>query len=123
MSKTATSRTSASSVLGGGYIPTLSSLQSGSRPVLPIGGVMSQRSEILQHMLNGGTVTRLTAFTMFGCSELSSRIGEIESDGWPIRHDPIEVEARNGKMKHVTEYSLDETKPWPVKTGLEQMGF
>lgn len=55
---------------------------------------MSQRSDILRHLRNGGTLTPIDALEQFGCMRLAPRIQELRSEGWDIQ--TLDV-TRNGK--------------------------
>lgn len=62
---------------------------------------MSQAQRLKDHLDKGESVTRLTALTMLGIFELSSRIGEIESDDYKINRKRITVNNRFGESTNV----------------------
>lgn len=68
---------------------------------------MTQKADLLRYLAKGHKVTRSTAFIELGIAELSSRIGELEADGWHIDRKRKTVTARNGRRCQVMEYSLD----------------
>ena len=65
---------------------------------------LTQKQLILSHLQRHGKLTRWTAMVDLGVAELSSRITEIERDGWLIPRKRIEVTARNGRKVKVMEY-------------------
>ena len=64
----------------------------------------TQKELVLDWLKRHQKLTRWTAFRELGIAELSSRIGEIEADGWLIPRTMIEVTARNGRKAKVMEY-------------------
>ncbi len=65
---------------------------------------MTQKVDVLEHLNTYGSLTRLEAFTELGIAELSSRIGELEKEGFVVPRETIEVFARNGRKCRVTRY-------------------
>jgi len=65
---------------------------------------MSQKRKILSHLLSGKTLTRLQSFKLFGCFELSARIGELERE-INISIDRNSITVGEGKKK-VKEYFI-----------------
>lgn len=49
----------------------------------------SQEKKILDWMLAGLSITQLEALTLFGCSRLSARIGEIKAKGYIVYSEYI----------------------------------
>lgn len=68
---------------------------------------MSQKSDILEHLQKGNTISRLQALNIFGCFELKARICELEDDGHKIHTDYEMVTKANGKRKKMALYSLE----------------
>lgn len=64
----------------------------------------TQKCDVLDWLLTHGSLTRGEAFYELGVAELSSRIGEIESDGWNVPRERAIVRARNGRKTAVTKY-------------------
>jgi hypothetical protein len=64
----------------------------------------TQKADILDWLLTHGSLTRMEAFTELGVVELSSRIGEIEKDGWIIPREQFHGQGRNGRKWVVTKY-------------------
>ena len=65
---------------------------------------MSQSSEILNHLNIHGSITSLQAINSFGCTRLAARIKDLESRGYSIPRETIEVINRTGKTCRVTKY-------------------
>ncbi len=65
---------------------------------------MSQKADIIEWLKRHGTLTRAQAFRELGVAELSSRIGELETEGFEIPRKMIAVVARNGRRARVMEY-------------------
>lgn len=64
----------------------------------------TQKQSVLYWLQTYGKLTRWTAFSELGIAELSSRIGELQQDGWLIPRKMIEVRARNGRKVRVMQY-------------------
>lgn len=64
----------------------------------------TQKELVFDWLMKHGKLTRWTAFRELGVAELSSRIGEIEKDGWLVPRSTIEVTARNKNTVKVMEY-------------------
>lgn len=62
---------------------------------------MSQCGQIYAHLADGGTITPLEAFQLYGCLALHSRIDELRGRGIEIETVMIEI---NGKR--VGQYSM-----------------
>lgn len=60
---------------------------------------MTQMKQVLQH-LKSSPITRMLAFQRYGICELSSRIGEIEAQGYTVPRHTIKLPSG----KRVTEY-------------------
>jgi hypothetical protein len=67
---------------------------------------MRQRDRLLNWMLAGGRVTRLSAVNDFGLFELSARMGEIEQTH-TVSRKKIKVMTRHSGMVPVMEYWID----------------
>ena len=63
-----------------------------------------QKQDILDWLNQYGSLTRMDAFEYLGVCELSSRIGELERDGWIIPREPLHGRGRNGRAWTVTKY-------------------
>jgi len=47
---------------------------------------MSQKTQILEHLKEHGSITPLEALRLFGCFRLAARIHELRrKEGWPIQ--------------------------------------
>lgn len=64
----------------------------------------SQKQRLREHFDKGYTITRLQAFNTLGIAELSSRIIELERDGYPIDRDKITVYNRFDEKVKVMRY-------------------
>lgn len=54
----------------------------------------SQRDSILDHLLEGNSITPIDALNLFGCFRLGARIHDLRKDGYNIE---TEYEHNNGK--------------------------
>lgn len=67
----------------------------------------TQNSRLLGHLKQGNSITTMTAFTDFGVTKISNRMGEIEKEtGEKIERKRIKVKTRYGGEVSVVEYSL-----------------
>lgn len=62
----------------------------------------SQNSEIIRHLLSGGTLTALQAKSYFNCMRLAARINDLIKQGYVIVKEMITTRSR----KRVARYSL-----------------
>ena len=62
----------------------------------------SQNYLILDYLMQGNTLTPLSAFKLFDCLRVGGRIHELRKRGWAIKTTPQMLP--NGKV--VAEYSL-----------------
>jgi len=63
-----------------------------------------QKQDVLDWLNRHGSLTRMEAFIELGICELSSRIGELERDGWIIPREWMDGRAKNGRRWRVTRY-------------------
>ena len=72
-----------------------------------------QKQDLLDYLDQHGSVTRFQAALELGIMELSSRIGELEKDGWIVPREWQRGEARNGRkyavMRYRTPYKANDT--------------
>jgi hypothetical protein len=68
----------------------------------PVEVTESQNQRILEFLLTGCSLTQMEALTHFGCMRLPSRIFELNSKGWHINQEMIEIE----KGKRIAKYFL-----------------
>ena len=73
-----------------------------------------QKQDILDWLNQYGSLTRMQAFDELGIVELSSRIGEIEKDGWTVPREQVRGRGRNGRPYTITRY-LRPKKCEPVR--------
>ncbi len=71
----------------------------------------TQKVDIIERLRSHGRLTRADAFFELGVAELSSRIGELEAEGFVIPRKMITVWARNGRKTRVMEYRTPTS--WP----------
>lgn len=64
----------------------------------------SQKSDLLNYLISNGSITRFEAAFELGVMELSSRIGELEKDGWIVPREWKRGTARNGRAYCVMKY-------------------
>ena len=64
----------------------------------------AQKSQILRHLKNHGTITSMEAISLFGCTRLSGRIFDLRHEGHLIRTDKTEGKARNGNACQFATY-------------------
>jgi len=67
---------------------------------------LSQADAILDYLLEGRTITALTAFRLFECFRLGARIHDLKRLGYEIESKRVKVNS-----KYVAEYKL-------IKSGL-----
>ena len=65
----------------------------------------SQKNDLLNYLFRRGSITRIEAFHDLGICELSSRIGELQKDGWRFDRNDRKGVSKNGRHWIVTEYS------------------
>jgi hypothetical protein len=65
---------------------------------------MTQNQMILEALENGEKLTPMDAIKHFGCTKLSTRIGELKREGHPINGKFVARKNRFGKIVHVQEY-------------------
>ncbi len=71
-------------------------------------GQPSKRLLVLEHLLDGDSITPKFALENFGLMSLSSRICELRQDGFFINTILVEVEDAFGRRSRVAEYSIPE---------------
>lgn len=67
---------------------------------------MTQKDAILRYLKETGSITRAEAFTELGIAELSSRIGELEMQGYEFDRTRLYGKNRYGEPIHYIKYSL-----------------
>lgn len=65
-----------------------------------------QKADVLNHIRQHGSITRMEAFETLGVCELSSRILELEKDGHEFTRQWQEGRAKNGRKWRVVRYGL-----------------
>ena len=66
---------------------------------------MTQKEIVIDHLLNHGDMTTLTAFRL-GITRLASRVHELRKEGYPIEGETIVRRNRHGKLVKFTRYRL-----------------
>lgn len=46
---------------------------------------MTQRDQVLQHLIRAGSISPLQAIQMYGITRLAARINELRKEGFPIQ--------------------------------------
>lgn len=67
----------------------------------------SQKTKILAYLQGGGKLTHKDAESLFGCTRLAARIGDLRKDGYPIRSKMVKVPTSDGYAT-VSEYWMEE---------------
>ena len=62
---------------------------------------MTQITQIMNHLLAGGSLTPLESLNLYGVMALSQRIGQLKKMGYPIKRELISTPSH----KHVARYS------------------
>lgn len=66
----------------------------------------TQKQDIIDYLRCNGSITRMEAFDRLGVCELSSRIGELEREGYRFNREWLDGEATNGRKWRVVQYSM-----------------
>jgi len=66
----------------------------------------TQKQQVLRYLQDFGSITRIQSFMDLGVCELSSRIGELEQDGYKFNREKQTITNRYGIKVTVTKYSL-----------------
>ncbi len=67
-----------------------------------------QKDDLLEYLRKNDGITRPDSFYQLGMTNLSSRIMELEKDGYIFWRDKVTVIALNGKECSTMRYSLVE---------------
>jgi len=67
---------------------------------------MSQKEQILRHLIRGKSITPLEALHRYGCFRLGARIWEIKKDGYPVKQHIITT----ATGKRVARYEMEGVK-------------
>ena len=68
---------------------------------------LTQGEEILKHLKENGSITRLEAACDLHIFELASRIGELKKKGYSITSDVMHGVNKNGRKTHYNIYRLE----------------
>ena len=68
---------------------------------------MTQGKEILNFLMEHGSITRLQAACELHIFELASRIGELKSKGYNITSERVTARNKNGRKTHFNIYRLE----------------
>lgn len=69
-------------------------------------GKQTQTGEVLQHLIDHGSITTYEAYQKYGCTRLPSRIFDYRQRGYEIESRIKKVKTRYGKVTTVAEYVL-----------------
>ena len=67
---------------------------------------MTQTTQILEYLRLYGALTPFEAFLELGVTKLSTRIGELEREGWAFKREWVEHKSRTGRTVRYLKYSL-----------------
>lgn len=67
---------------------------------------VSQNQLVLDHLLNGNTLTRAEAYEKWGITELNTRIHDLRKMGYSIMTQNVTVRNRYGKLVSVARYNI-----------------
>ena len=68
----------------------------------------TQKSRIIQYMRETGGITAWEAFKEIGCTQLGTRLFELEDLGWIFHRETVNTKNRWGEPCHFTRYSIKE---------------
>lgn len=68
----------------------------------------TQIQNVLEHLISGRSITALEALQNYGVMHLPRRIMDLEELGHVIIRKTISVVKANGRIAHVTQYSMAE---------------
>lgn len=68
----------------------------------------TQKEQVLRYLKTHAYITRIESFYELGVCELSSRIGELENDGYKFNRQPVTIKNANGVTVTIKKYSLKE---------------
>lgn len=66
----------------------------------------SQSISILNDLYLGIRLTPMDAIKRYGCTKLSTRIGELITEGFKIEREPVTVKTRTGRKTRVMSYYM-----------------
>jgi hypothetical protein len=69
---------------------------------------VTQKDRVLQYIRETGSITRAEGFTQLGITELASRIGELEDQGYRFEREPLIGKNRYGDTVRYIRYKLKE---------------
>lgn len=72
-----------------------------------IGGYMTQHKAILAHLGQGKPLTPVQAYEVAGTTKLSTRIGELRRQGYPIKDRWVHIKNRYGHNAKFKEYYME----------------
>ena len=64
----------------------------------------SQNARILDHLLQGRSLTQLQAIKLFNCTRLASRINDLKKEGWNI---DCKIVKNHNTNTHFGSYSIN----------------
>ena len=67
----------------------------------------TQRSVILAHLQNHGSITSMEAFERYGATRLSAIIYDLKHQGHNIEVETIRVKTRYGRKTSCAKYTLN----------------
>ena len=82
---------------------------------------MTQKQQILNHLLSGKTLTPIQALTKYNSLRLAAVVFELKRKGYKVRTELINV-GNKKQPKFVSKYSLIKSKKWNKKNGVLAVG-
>ena len=73
-------------------------------------GADSQNRQVLQYMIDHGSITPIQSFFDLGVYRLSGRIHNLRAVGVPIHTERVTVTSERGVTKHYARYYLVESE-------------
>lgn len=65
-----------------------------------------QQEQIVNYMIDFGSITPMQAFSDLGITKLATRVSEMIADGMVIKKERVKSKNRYGDTVHFTRYSL-----------------
>lgn len=69
----------------------------------------AHKSQILNHLIEKGGITRLEALKRYGCMGLVQRIHDLRNEGYAIETERVKFKNANGYPGQYARYTMDTT--------------
>lgn len=80
---------------------------------------LSQRDDIIRHLMTEGSITAWEAIKEYGCTCLSQRIYDLRKEGWNIESEMVTSKNRYGNTVQFARYHF-KSKPAETTQAQEQ---